>query len=297
MRDATEVGASLGTGDDFDLTTIEMTTLERVAANEWQAFDDYSDIIAAPRGRLDLGLTQGPDPQTGGRLLAEMCSQHSDPEADGRFRSFASYAFFALTGYSAGVRSLTQMDQLRGLTKAQILEGLGIAFIHGGPRGMETIADALRDYEWIAPERSAQFPVGWGVDPEAFRSGLDYSTWTLSAEEVLALEAWYERWLGEVPRYVPFLAKYLPVKLKTHRYRYENLIRVLPKQVLPMTLLSYNVVRRCAEGIRENTLLAKGFGVTKADVLGQINQALINAGPDAIDVADRAVGNVLEAWA
>jgi hypothetical protein len=273
----------------------DLTGIARLAANERQAFDDFSGIIGVPRSALDLSLQELSDSSKNHRLIAQM--QLRDPQPDGRVRSFASYAFYALTGYSAGVRSLTDMNQLLGLSKAQILEGLGIAFIHAGPRGMETIADALSDYEWTIPERPARFPDGWNVDPEAFKSGLDYSTWTLSAEEVRSLEGWYDSWLGEVPRYVRFLAAYVPLKLKTHRYRYENLIRVLPKQVLPMTLLSYNVVRRCAEGIRENVLLAKGFGVTKSDILAEIERALSNAGPEALDVADRAAGDVLEDWA
>jgi hypothetical protein len=161
---------------------------------------------------------------------------------------------------------------------------------------METIAEALTDFEWITPKQPAQFPDGWAVDPDAFRSGLDFSTWTLSTDELGKLEAWYERWLGEVPRYVRFLARNRPEMLKMHRYRYENLIRVLPKQVLPMTLLSYNVIRGFESGIRENVLLAKGFGVAKHDVIGEINQTLINAGMEALDSVDRAVGDVFDKW-
>jgi hypothetical protein len=194
------------------------------------------------------------------------------------------------------VRYLTYMNQVQGLTREQILEGVGIVFLHGGPRGMETIAEALSDFEWITPEKPAEFPSGWAVDPDAFKSGLDYSTWGLSVSEVRNLEDWYERWLGEVPRYVRFLAKNRPEMLKMHRYRYENLIRVLPKQVLPMTLVSYNVIRGFEDGIRENVLLAKGFGVAKKDVVGEINQTLINAGLEALDSVDRAVGEVLEGW-
>jgi hypothetical protein len=213
-----------------------------------------------------------------------------------RFHGFSFYTFYALTGHATGVRSLAYMNQVMGFTKEQILEGLGIAFIHGGPRGMETIAEGLTDFEWRTPEKPVEFPKGWDVDPDAFRSGLDFSTWTLSPDETHTLEAWYERWLGEVPRYVRFLAKNRPDMLKTHRYRYENLIRVLPKQVLPMTLLSYNVMRGFEDGIRENVLLARAFGVAKQDVVEEINQTLINAGMEALDIVDRAVGDVLARW-
>ncbi len=63
-----------------------------------------------------------------------------------------------------------------------------------------------------------------------------------------------------------------------------------------MSLFSYNVIRGFEDGVRENVLLAKGFGVAKQDVVEEINQALVNAGMEALDSVDRAAGDILERW-
>ena len=276
---------------------LDLTTIERTPPEEQRAFQDYYQKVTGRSHRgLDFWLDKRPDVLKRYRLFAEMQSGPGRSQTDWKIRSFSFFAFYALTGYSIGVRYLVHMSRVHGLTKDQILEGLGIVFIHGGSRGMETIADAVADHEWIEPEKAAVFPDGWDVDPDALKSGIDYTDPTLTADDLRSLEAWYERWLGEVPRYVPFLANLRPELLKAHRVRYENLIRVLPKQMLPMTLLSYEVLRGFEPGIRENVLLAKGFGVTKEEVVGEIDRMLINAGMEAIDAVDGAVGDVLERW-
>jgi hypothetical protein len=277
---------------------LDLTDVEHISAGEQDAFREfYRRTLGTPHPGLNFWLEERPETLKRYRLFAELLvGSGGSLQHDRRIRGFAFMTFYALTGYEEGVRYLVHIGQTLGLTKDQVLEGLGIAFLHGGPRGMETIALALADYEWIEPERPAMFPDGWEVDPGAFSSGLDFSSPELGEEEAGLLEAWYMRWSGEVPAYVPFLAKNRPMLLKAHRNRYENLIRVLPKQVLPMTLLSFNVSRGFPEGIRENLLLAKGFGVSKEDALGEINRTLINAGVEGASVIDRAVGDVLEGW-
>lgn len=259
----------------------------------------YQQVFGRPHRGLEFWLGERPEVLKSYRVFSESTA-HSfmpgQPQTGWLVRSFSLYTCYAISGYAIGVRYLVHLHQQIGLTKDQILEGLGIAFIHGGPRGMETIADGLADFEWVTPERPAQFPIGWDVDPAAFRSGIDYKVPTLTPEDLRKVEAWYERWLGELPRYVWLLAKLRPELLKAHRTRYENLIRVLPKQILPMTLLSYEVMRGFEPGIRENVLLAKGFGVSKGDVLDEIDRTLIFAGLEAIAVVDRAAGDVLESW-
>jgi hypothetical protein len=256
-----------------------------------------TDATARSDRGLEFWLDHGPDVLERYRRFAEVRARAGDPRRDETVRSFAFYTFYALTGHAEGIRALVHAHQAQGLDRDQVLEGLGIAFIHGGPRGMETIAEALADYAWLKPDRPATFPVGWGVDPDAFRSGLDWSDPTLSREELRGLEGWYERWHGEVPRYVRFLGRHRPHMLKAHRYRYEHLIKVLPKQILPMTLLAHNVLRGFGEGIRENVQLARGFGVSKDDVLDEIAAVLVNAGPEAVDVVDAFAGDVLDDWA
>jgi hypothetical protein len=56
------------------------------------------------------------------------------------------------------------------------------------------------------------------------------------------------------------------------------------------------VLRGFEPGIRENVLLSRGFGVTKDDVLDEINAALIFGGMEAVEAVDRAVGDVFDTW-
>jgi hypothetical protein len=91
----------------------------------------------------------------------------------GGFSFFVSYA---MSGYAVGIRYLVHMHQSMGFSKAPILEGLAVAFLYNGPRGSETVAEALDGYEWIEPAEPAVFFDGWAPDPGAFTSGMDFST-------------------------------------------------------------------------------------------------------------------------
>jgi hypothetical protein len=72
-------------------------------------------------------------------------------------------------GYAAGVRYLVRMHQSMGFRRSQILEGLAMASLHNGPRGSETVAEALDGYEWITPAEPAVFFDGWAPDPGCVR--------------------------------------------------------------------------------------------------------------------------------
>lgn len=56
--------------------------------------------------------------------------------------------FYALMGHVVGVRYILHSWSTRGVSKAQALEMLAIAFVHAGPRGMETIAEAAKGIEF-----------------------------------------------------------------------------------------------------------------------------------------------------
>src|SRR3546814_12457171 len=92
-------------------------------------------------------------------------------------------------------------------------------------------------------------PKGWAPDIQAFRSGLDFSTVDLTADEKAKLYDWYLRTIGEIPPYVRFMAEHRPRLLKTHRARIENMLYVLPKQMWPTHMLYYHVMSRLAEEI------------------------------------------------
>jgi hypothetical protein len=203
---------------------------------------------------------------------------------------------YALTGYDIGIRYLTHIYQQHGLSRSQVLEVLAVAFLYNGPRGGETVADALEGFEWIEPEHPAVFPDGWAPDPDAFKSGIDYGVREVLPGEAEKMRSWYERTLGEVPRYVDFLLKYRPQLLKSWRNRYENILVELPKQVMPYTQLHWNVMRGFADGVRADVLLARAFGMSRDDVLRSIFSAQLNGGPEALTIVDQAAGDLLAEW-
>ena len=103
-------------------------------------------------------------------------------------------------------------------------------------------------------------------------------------------------WTPITQRSVRFAAKHAPRILKAYRYRFETTLRTLPKQVMPLAQLHYNVIRSHGPGIRENVLLARAFGVKKDEVMRSIGSPLINAGMETLTIVDEYAGDVLDRW-
>jgi hypothetical protein len=205
---------------------------------------------------------------------------------------------YTIMAFREGVAYEVRLAQTNGALRTDILDTLSIAFVHSGHRGMYAAAsysDFLRDYA-DPPAATERFPAGWTFDPNAFDSGMDYSTREASAEDMERLTDWYTRTLGEVPRYVGFLALHRPGLLKAYRDRYEHAIRdSLPCQMLPWMMLNYNVVRGFHEGIRENVLLGRALGMTREQLLDAICFAVLHAGVNALGIAQEAAGDLLAA--
>src|SRR5579875_844839 len=207
---------------------------------------------------------------------------------------------YTIGAFREGIAYEIRLAQSLGATRGDILDTLSVASVHSDNPGMyaaAAYADFLRGY--VDPEPSDRFPAGWSFDPDAFDSGMDYSRREATAEDMAALLDWYRRTLGEIPRYVTFLASHRPGLLKAYRDRYEHAIRdSLPKQMLPYLLLGYNVVRGFHEGIRENVLLGRGLGMTREQLLDAICQAVLHAGVEALGIVEQAAGDLLApgAW-
>jgi len=60
------------------------------------------------------------------------------------------------------------------------------------------------------------------------------------------------------------------------RNRWESCLVELPKQFMPATMLHYAVTTNSKDGIRENVLLAKAFGVSKTMTVNLICSAFGN---------------------
>jgi hypothetical protein len=270
-----------------------MATASEAEKTNFREF--YDRMLGRGHPGLEFYLNNAPDAMKRYRAFADAATPRN-LDTDRRVGGFGFMTYYALTGYVEGVRYLVYIQQQLGLTRSQVMEGLAVAFLHAGPRGSETIARALEDFSWIEPSTTAEFPSGWGADPEAFQSGLDFNSSELTADELRALEDWYLRYLGEVPAYVRFTAKHNPSFLKAYRHRFETCVRELPKQVVPATLLHYNVSRAHGPGIRENVLLARGFGMSKNDTMRSILSPIINAGMETLTLVDEVAGDILDNW-
>lgn len=203
---------------------------------------------------------------------------------------------YTVMAFDEGIAYEIRLAQTNGALRTDILDTLSVAFIHSGHRGMYAAA-GYRDYirEYVDPDpQTRQFPAGWSFDPHAFDSGMDYSSREATAEDMDRVQDYYQRTLGEIPRYVRFLATNRPGLLKAYRDRYEHAIRdSLPKQMMPWLMLNYNVTRGFAEGIRENVLLGRALGMTREQLLDAICYGVLHAGANALGIADEAAGDVL----
>jgi hypothetical protein len=210
--------------------------------------------------------------------------------------NFGFIYFYGMTGYTAGVRYITTMMQREGLTREQILEGLSVAYIWIGPRGMDTIARALDGFDWSASTPAAVYPANWQADPEAFRSGIDLNSPDLSPAELARLQEWYLRVEGEIPRYVDGRLADGGRQLKAYRHRFETALRTLPKQVMPYVMLDIHVTRGNRQGIREGVLLARGFDMTRAQTIEAIASGMFYGGVETGSIAAEAAGDILDNW-
>lgn len=202
---------------------------------------------------------------------------------------------YALLGYLRGINYMTVRMLNAGLSKPQVIQGLAIPFLVSGPRGIESIAEALAGMEWNETGRSAEWAPGWEPDPEAFRSGIDFGKPELAPGEIDSILDWYRSTLGEVPAYAAYLARHNPKLLKAYRIRFENLIVTLPKQLVPTSLLLFYVLHGDADGIRENVLLCRAWGVSLESTLASVALSSPN-GISGLGLVEKAAGDVLERW-
>lgn len=207
---------------------------------------------------------------------------------------------YAVVGFRDGLKYELRLAESRGVPLGDVLDLLSIAFIHAGHPGMYAVADELseplRAYEADA-DAGPCYPENFRFDPDAFVSGMDFSTLEASARDVESLKVWYVETAGEIPRHVEFMAKFRPDLLKAYRNRYEHAIHSsLPAQVMPFVQLHYNIYRGFEEGIRENVLLARALGMTKTQVLDAIFCAVLHSGANGLDAVSRSAEELIETF-
>lgn len=207
--------------------------------------------------------------------------------------------YYSVVGFEDGILYEIKLAQSLGATRGECLDTIAFAFINGNPMGNDAVSKSslgfMRDWkDGDAPIRADRWPAEWSFDRDAFKSGIDFSTPEASARDMEALQDWYQTQLGEVPKYVLFLARHRPNYLKAFRNRFEHALRDgLPKEMVPFMLLNLNVSRGFKDGIREAVLLGRKFGLTQPQLVDAICWAYYG-GMDGISVAQEAAGDLLD---
>ncbi len=291
---------------------LDLSRLDEMTQTELDAFNlHYSTWDGRPHPGLNMFVDQGrPDylkryrlfarylataptdvavtPQNLGTNLADANKAASAP--------FATVYWYSLLGFEAGILYPINGAQVTGFSKDECLQGIAIACMYSGPRGMETIAEALKGYTWLEPAHPPRFGNGWARDESRLFAGLDYATPDLLPGELRLLEQWYGDTMGVVPPYVRFLARHNPRLLKAHRNRWEHLLTTLPNQVLPTTLLQIHLLRGDRAGIRENALLAKAWGVTYGEIVHSLCAWMVFGGMEMATLAQETIGDLIDTW-
>jgi hypothetical protein len=290
-------GVDRGLGVEPEADGLDLTSLDTITPDEVEAFRAYYQRVKGQSmPALEFWLEFRPDVMK--RYRAGVRETTSDQERrHPLLHAMAMLHYYAVTGYEDGIAYEVRLVRAGGATKAEVLDLLAVAFIHGSPRGMRFVERAATPLlrQWTEPEPVERWPSGWRFDPAVLRSGADFSRPAASSTDIDRILLWYQETLGEVPRYVSFLAARRPRLLKAFRNRFEHAIRdALPVQMLAYALLNLNVARGFEDGIRESALLGRALGMTRAQLLDAICWGIYYGGPDAIGIADRAAGDVLD---
>lgn len=274
--------------EGLDLLNPDVTTEEEIA--QFRSF--YAYAKKEQNKSYEFWLEFRPDVLK--RHKARTATYHVGPPSP--CGALAALHQYIITAFSDGIEYEFELARTMGAGKTDIIDVVSIAFIHSGHPGMYLVhehANWLRSFD--GDRRPGAFPPNWYFDPNAFDSGMDFSTMECTRDDIDQLCAWYERRIGEVPRHVRWLGKERPKLLKAYRNRYEHAIRdSLPAQMMPYLMLHYNVTRGSRAGIRENVLLGQSLGMTRTQVLNAVCSAVLHAGDEAFEVVDEVAGDVIE---
>jgi alkylhydroperoxidase/carboxymuconolactone decarboxylase family protein YurZ len=284
----------------IDLTTDTFTDEEKALTLEWyRRVHDHGDLDLAPFSRFMLEH----DPTGFKRLrrhlvaLDEELDEPPLPTAAGVLMFVHTYVVLGM-----GKGALYEIIAMRelGASRAEIVETIRLAALHGGPRGINSLAEVADEYlrEWTgAAESSVAWPHDWAPDVERFRSGIDLSSDELLPGELELIRDWYLRTLGEVPPHVDFLARVAPSAFKTQRARFETAVTgALPAQMIPLLTLHLNALRLRPKPLRRSLQTARSLGVTRREAVSALFWAGVYDADAVMETAFDAAGDVLESW-
>ena len=169
-----------------------------------------------------------------------------------------------------------------GAAKREVVDTITLAWLHGGPHGIEVAATSSAEYlaGWQDEGGGLDWPDGWDRDPAAFRSGISFDDQnSISSEDLRRLEDWHRENQGEVPGYVPLLARRYPLALKVFRARYEAACSgSLAKQFVPILQLPVAMERRDEESVRRLTFQARKYGASDDQIVNAATTAQVYLG-------------------
>jgi hypothetical protein len=288
-------------GSGLDLMNIDVTTEEEKKAHLHYAYETSRErgipywLTAAELlvdNRPDFAKLQH---RGGGGIPSELIGHPARPIMQ-NVRVMTEYIRL---GWETGIYNEFRELQMRGMTKAQIMEIVMFAQLSGGGiRSMGHVHNAVAKsmLDW-ANGTSPVFPEGWAPDPGAFKAGLDLTKGDLTEQDRKNIIAWYEDTMGWVPKSVRFAIKHNPRFLKSQRAKWEGVFKDLPKQTAPFLSLGQHTVTGFREGLREAALLAKAWGFTPAWVMEPIcGQAYYFKGLEALEAASDAIDDILDNW-
>jgi len=209
-------------------------------------------------------------------------------------------ASYMMLGWETGIFNQFNLQRRNGLSREEIMELVMFTQLYAGMRGLGHVYRAVGDFlpAFGPPPKAPAFAPGWAPDPDAFKSGLDLSTREMTGADRENLAGWYERTIGYLPNSIAFGMKYHPEFVKVNRAKWEVAIKTLPKQFAPHLMIRLNMMSGNAQGLREAVLLSKSWGISRLHVVKSItSSAFYFTAFEGLYVAERAVDDILEAWA
>jgi alkylhydroperoxidase/carboxymuconolactone decarboxylase family protein YurZ len=300
MRESETHTEFLGMG--LDLSTDAFTDEERERTLKWYSeVHDHGDLDLAPFSRFMLEH----DPTGFKRLRRHLITL--EDELDGPPLPVAAGVLMFVHTYivlGMGKGALYEIIAMRelGASRAEVMEIVRLGALHGGPRGINALAEVADAYlrEWkeeAGTESRVAWPAGWAPDVERFRSGIDLASDELEPGELELIRDWYRGLLGEVPPHVDFLARVAPRAFKTQRARFETAITgALPAQMIPLLSLHLSAVRVWPKPLRRAVQTAKALGVQRGEVVAALFWAGVYGADIVMETALDAAGDILEKW-
>jgi hypothetical protein len=282
--------------EGLDLSQIDQTTQEEVDRNiahmwSWRGplYETYAMSLY-----LDYAPDFGKLSRWSGDVFGRLSGSRNVLLASSQ--NIHSYMMF---GWETGLRNEFYVLWRNGMSKEEVLELVMFSQLYAGMRGLGHVYHAVGDVlpAWAPPKNPTVYPEGWEADNAAFKCGLDLNTRELTAGDTKAIEDWYEKTIGYVPKSIRFGIKHNPKFVKLNRARWEVTLKIVPKQMAPYLLLRHHTITGSVDGLREAALWGKAWGMTPELIIrGITNTAMYFTGFEGLYAAHDAVEDILENW-